>query len=315
MILQNSPSLSNHPILSAIAAGDCLGLPYEGTQPDTVQWGFLGKWGITSDDTQQAVIAWRALAESRQQLGKFRALLAEYIGQWFCCLSPSLGWGTLKASLKLCAGLEAPQSGSSSSGNGPLPRAAILGWELAGLPELEDFVNVSTTTTHKGASAQKAALTLAKTMAHLRSCPHSPNETLFLLWREWDSSPEWQELVAEIIKAPSLKHLLEATGQSSGTSGHAYLTLSTALWAASSYRGELRPALLEVVRAGGDTDSAAAIAGSLCAAMGGKVSPEWEKIIDWPVNREPSLKRVGYNLITLAGIFGYHLPKRLLGSS
>lgn len=55
----------SHPILTVIAAGDALGLPYEGTQPQEVKWGFFASWGITSDDTQQAHIALRALRESK----------------------------------------------------------------------------------------------------------------------------------------------------------------------------------------------------------------------------------------------------------
>jgi ADP-ribosyl-[dinitrogen reductase] hydrolase len=302
---------SAYPILAGIAAGDALGLPYEGTRPQEVKWGFFGSWGVTSDDTQHALIALRALKESRCDPRRFRSLLAEYIGQWFCCLSPSIGWGTLKSSLKLCAGLEAPQSGAVSEGNGPLPRAAILGWELSGYPQLDEFVDISTTTTHKGTRVKRASIILARTMSQLRANPHSTNEQLLQLWQDLDDSPEWQSLLDQLQAAQNLPALLAATGQGKGISGYAYLTLVVSLWAATHYRSDLRQALIAVVQAGGDTDSAAAIAGGLCAAMGGSIPPAWTKLVDWPVAHEPSLKRVGYNLITIAGIFGYHLPKRM----
>lgn len=306
-------SPAQHPILEAIAAGDALGLPYEGTQPKSVEWGFIGDWGVTSDDTQQALIAWRALQESQMKPAKFRGLLAEYIAQWFCCLSPSMGLGTLKSSLKLCAGLESPQSGSSSEGNGPLPRAAILGWELAGNPQLGEFIRISTTTTHNSAKAGYASLTLGRTMEAIKINPQVTQEELYAIWGTSDSSPEWQKYLCSLKKSKSIKELQLATGQVKRTSGHAQLTLIVALWAFLHYRQDMKSALPTVVRAGGDTDSAAAITSALCAAAGGKPSTEWRKIADWPVNREPSLKRIGFNLATLGLIMFYHLPKLILG--
>lgn len=202
----------------------------------------------------------------------------------------------------------------AGEGNGPLPRAAILGWELFESPQLDEFVNISTTTTHKGVAVKNASVVLAQTMSQLHKNPECTSKELIQLWRELDGSPAWQELLNQLQQAHTLTELMTSTGQKQGTSGYAPLTLIVSFWAALHYRSDLRRALIEVVQAGGDTDSAAAITGGLCAAMGGSVPTAWTKLIDWPIVQEPSLRRVGYNLITLAGIFGYHLPKRILST-
>jgi ADP-ribosyl-[dinitrogen reductase] hydrolase len=301
----------SHPILSAIASGDALGLPFEGTIPKAVKWGFLGNWGITSDDTQHAVLAWRALEESGRDLEKFRPLIADCIARWFCCLSPSIGWGTVKASLKLCAGLHAPESGSGSEGNGPLPRAAILGWELFQNPMMDDFVTVSTTTTHNSAKAVWSSLVTARTIALLRSAPNCPRETLFENWFNWIEDPFWRYLLGHAIASKSTGEFLKKTDQRKGVSGHAYYTLLVSLLALSNHRTDIQSAVIEVVSAGGDTDSSAALTAALCSAAGAVTPTEWTKIIDWPQCIDPSISRLGYNFLTLAVILGYHIPKRL----
>jgi|GEM_PF-4104148 len=92
-------------ILRAMAVGDSLGLPYEGLRGrnNKANWQqtFMAGWGITSDDTQHAVITYQALRESNGDPEIFRACLGRRLAVWFLCLPPGIGFATLRACVKL----------------------------------------------------------------------------------------------------------------------------------------------------------------------------------------------------------------------
>jgi ADP-ribosyl-[dinitrogen reductase] hydrolase len=300
-----------HPILEGIASGDALGFPYEGIKPKKVRWGFVGRWGITSDDTQLAHIAYLALNKSKGDTKLFARILVQKFSLWFLCLPPTLGLATLRACLKMLLGLNPENCGVNSSGNGPLPRAIILGWELAKDPKLEEYVNVSTKVTHTGYEAIVSSYALAKLVAYLRVNGYPGKGDTILLLKAMDESAQWRKLVSVIEHSHSLFELMQRTGQKKGTGGFAYHTLSVALWL--FINRPYRSGMLECIQAGGDTDSVGAVLGGLWAARHTAVPHVWHRILDYPIKTEPSLKRFFYNLFTILVIFLYYVPKRLIG--
>jgi ADP-ribosyl-[dinitrogen reductase] hydrolase len=300
-----------HPILEGIAAGDALGFPYEGVRPKKIRWGFFGSWGITSDDTQLAHMAYLALKKSDGDPEVFAKLLVKKFTFWFICLPPTLGLATLRACLKMLLGLDPRQCGVNSSGNGPLPRAILLGWELAKDPDFDKYIELSTRITHTGYEALVASQALARLTAYLKVNGYPGAKDTLILLRGLDDSSEWKRVISAIEHSHSLFELMHRTGQSGGIGGFSYHTMAVVLWL--FLNKPYRDGMLSCVYAGGDTDSAAALLGGLWAARRVSVPPVWHRILDYPISNEPSPKRFFYNLFTIVAIFTYYVPKRLLG--
>jgi len=309
--LVKQDSTEVHPILEGIAAGDALGFPYEGVKPKKIRWGFFGSWGITSDDTQLAHIAYLALKKSDGDPELFARNLVKKFTLWFICLPPTLGLATLRACFKMLLGLDPKDCGVKSSGNGPLPRAILLGWELAKNPDFDKYIELSTLITHKGYEARVASQALARLVAYLKVNGYPGLQDTLILLRGLDDTAQWKKLISTIEYSHSLSELMQRTGQLKGTGGFAYHTLAVVIWL--FINKPYRDGMLACVQAGGDTDSAAAILGGLWAARHASVPHVWHKILDYPIANEPSPKRFFYNLLTIVAIFGYYVPRRLLG--
>lgn len=308
---QNCVKLTPHPILEGIAAGDALGFPYEGVKPEKIRWGFFGTWGITSDDTQLAHMAYLALQKSNGDPEFFARILVKKFAYWFACIPPTLGLATLRACFKMLLGLDPKECGVNSSGNGPLPRAILLGWELAKDPEFDKYIELSTRITHKGHEALVASQALARLTAYLKVNGYPGKGDVIIILRGLDDSIDWKRIVDTIEHSHSLFELMRRTGQKNGIGGFAYHTFSVAIWL--FLNKPYRDGMLSCVYAGGDTDSAAALLGGLWAARHVSVPHVWHRILDYPIATEPSPKRFFFNLLTTLMIFGYYVPRRLLG--
>lgn len=306
--------MSGLTILRAMAVGDSLGLPYEGLRgrknKKNWQQSFLAGWGITSDDTQHAVITYQALRESNGAPDLFRACLGRRLAVWFLCLPPGIGFATLRACVKLCLGIRAPRSGVPSAGNGPAMRAPIIGWEVE--EQMEELVKISTLTTHTDPRALTGAMAVAKTMREFRANPNVEKSILMGMWRGLaPDDQEWQMLLHAVRDAVSVDDLLARTKQTKGVGGYIYHTVPVCLYIAEKERGNFREAVGAALCAGGDTDTTAAIVAALSAAAGGTPPEEWLKILDMPTGTESFWRRLGFNLLSLLIILVWHVPKRL----
>ena len=118
------------------AVGDAIGLPYEGLTRAAigarVGAGPLGHAlicgrGMLSDDSEHACMTAQALLASGGELRRFTRSLAWRLRGWLLGLPASVGFGTLRALIRLWLGWSPERSGVNSAGNGPAMRAAILG--------------------------------------------------------------------------------------------------------------------------------------------------------------------------------------------
>ena len=304
-------------ILQAIAIGDSIGLPWEGLppQPTKTNWeqSFLFGWGITSDDAQNASLTLQAIQNSDGNLETFRKLIGRYLAQWFLCLPPGIGLATLRSCGKLCLGLRAPKSGVWSAGNGPAMRAPIIGWELWDSPHLEEYVRISTQTTHTDPKALHVSLALARTIARLRQDPTATYETILPLWQQIQD-PAWLQLLSSVEKSKTIEEFLLLTKQKKGISGYIYHTGIAALWVWKIHRHNFEDAIKTSLQLGGDTDSLAGVVAALSVASGGTPPKPWEKVLDLPKGKPSDFtgpKRIGWNIISILAIFIIHIPKRI----
>ena len=285
------------------AAGDAIGLPYEGLTPrrgrkrfghQELRHHFLFGKGMISDDTEHAVMVAQSLLEHPQDEKSFLRALGWKFRWWFLSLPAGLGMATLKSCLKLCLGFPPTRSGVYSAGNGPAMRAPLIGAYFHDDPErLESYVRASTRISHTDQRAFLGALAVARLTAwivnHTRETAPDVEEISKLLLELPDGDELWSEritlLVETIRQGETVSQFAHKIGQNKGVTGFVHNTVPVAIYAWLRRYGDFRQTLESVVACGGDTDTVGAIAGALAGASRGpdKIPADWlAGIRDWP---------------------------------
>ncbi|MCP4710692.1 MAG: ADP-ribosylglycohydrolase family protein, partial [Planctomycetes bacterium] len=96
-------------LMLGTAVGDSLGLPAEGFGPELIKrlgWSdwrhrFVFGKGMVSDDTEHTLFVAQALLKEAEDSKRFQVLLARKLRWWLLGLPAGIGWGTLRAILKL----------------------------------------------------------------------------------------------------------------------------------------------------------------------------------------------------------------------
>lgn len=302
------------------AVGDAIGLPYEGLTRAAIgarvgagplRHALICGRGMLSDDSEHACMTAQALLASGGELRRFTRSLAWRLRGWLLGLPASVGFGTLRALIRLWLGWSPERSGVNSAGNGPAMRAAILGACLgADEVAMVAHVEASTRMTHRDPRALAGALAVARAAgqivhhggaaapaevlaAVLRACPDPELRAALELAREHHGRGE----------APAT--FAAALGQGAGVSGYIHHTVPVALYCWLATPHDLRATVEQAVRLGGDTDTVAAIAGGLAGASvgAGAVPADWLAGL-WEAPRSPRwLARLGGRLagVVLAG--------------
>jgi len=287
--------------LLGTAVGDSIGLPAEGLSQSRQAAIFgtvdshrlLFGRGMVSDDTDHACITGQALALSGGESKRFAANLAYGLKAWMLSLPPGTGLATARAIFKLLVGVNPENSGVFSAGNGPAMRSAIIGVCYGGETEkLRELVRISTRITHTDPEAEYGALAVALAAWHSANGQCDPDKYLSdlqdLLSYDQDVS-ELLSLVSDITSSvtsrESLLEFMQRNDWGPGISGYIYRTVPAALHIWLSYPTDLRKAVAEIIKCGGDTDTTAAIAGGIVGARVGPdgIPSDWlTGILDWP---------------------------------
>jgi ADP-ribosylglycohydrolase len=288
--------------LLGTAVGDCVGLRHEGLSkhrqrkicpkisgPDLI----LGR-GMISDDTEQTCMVAQALIVSAGNAEIFAQSLAGQFRLWLLSLPASVGYATLRATMRLWLGYPYHRSGVFSAGNGPAMRSAILGVCYGHDTErLRTLVTASTRITHTDPKAEYGALAVA-VAAHLAaSQPHTDiaperytRALLDVLPTEAGDLIQLIGKVVESVKAGrTTESFAEQLGLRAGVTGYVYHTVPVALHAWLGNQQDYRSAVIDIVRCGGDTDTTAAVVGGIIGARVGKagIPDQWLAALwEWP---------------------------------
>lgn len=285
--------------LLGCAVGDAIGLPYEGISRERVKrWvhfplrhALLFGRGMLSDDTDHNIFVAQALIRSGGDVAAFRRCLAWRLRLWLLCFPAGIGMATLKSIVLLW--LAFSRSGIFSAGNGPSMRSAIIGAAFsADAIARRSHVEASTDLTHIDPKALAGALAVAEIAARLAAGSWaqrpSPQELAAVL-RAVSSQPDWLAAVSliEVLCATCapLESTPEEFGSRNGVSGYALHTVPFAIIAWHRHFGDYRATIEAIVRAGGDVDTVAAIAGALAGITVGRsgIPLDWiEGVIDRP---------------------------------
>jgi ADP-ribosylglycohydrolase len=259
-------------VLFGTAIGDALGLPFEGMKRRAVaryeldRYRMLGRIGIVSDDTEQTALVAQCLARHPRDRVKFvRAFRFALLG-WFLRLPWGIGWATLRACVRIGLGFD--RSGVRSAGNGAAMRAAIVGAFFSDMrAERHAWSDALAEVTHTDARATQAARFVAEVTA--LAMTGGPRESLLNdALAVVDNDPLKRALERAIALGLSDVDVRTAT-EEIGTTGFVLHSVPLATFAFMRFGHDPIEAIREAVRAGGDTDSNAAIVGAWVGAHRG----------------------------------------------
>lgn len=281
------------------ALGDSLGLPSEGLTAARIariwtgrlsQRFFLGR-GMVSDDTEHAVMTVLSMDEGCTDSDAFSRALGRRLRWWFIGLPAGIGLGTARSIIKLWFGVSPLRSGSTSAGNGPMMRAVVIGLRFDDDPETRRaMVDASTLVTHRDPRALEAGRIVAE-LAALAVMGAGTEEILLSVENLVESSEldqRFKKLREALREGDGVGEFADAIGSKKGfVSGFAPDTLVVVLYAWLRHRADFRKLIDSLVSAGGDTDTAAFIGGSLCGIECGvdRMPEDWVRDLkDWPID-------------------------------
>lgn len=316
--MTTSPPPSTSPTLAAIegailgtAVGDSLGLPREGLSPrraerlfgsDLSQQLLFGK-GFVSDDTEHTCLVAQALLASPEDAEGFGRSLGWRLRGWLIGLPAGIGFGTLRALLKLWLGFPPHKSGVFTAGNGPAMRAPVLGACLGDTELLRRVVRVSTRITHTDPKAEEGALAAA--LAAQRGAEEGAGLRPEAFLDDLRAELQGEELRAaldqigeHLARGANPSEFAAALGQERGVSGYINHTMPAVLFCWLRSPMDFRGALSDLIRLGGDADTTGAILGGIAGASVGSegIPSEWVgEIGEWP-RSVPWLRRLAERL-------------------
>lgn len=283
------------------AVGDALGVPYEGMAgsrgvslfPDRDRNHFLLGYGMVSDDTEHACFTAQAIIRSEGDPDRFARHLARSLRWWLLGLPAGIGFATLRSIIRLWLGVPPATSGVFSAGNGPAMRSPILGVAYGDSPDrLKDLVLRSTRMTHRDPKAYHGALAAA-VAAHISAAGTLVDSRRYLeVLKGSMANGTAGELLGLLERAcisaertEPVSAFASSLGSRKGISGYMYHTVPCVIQTWLRYQRDYEGGIKEIISAGGDTDTTAAILGGIIGAGVGKngIPSQWlSQIIEWP---------------------------------
>ncbi len=192
---------------------------------------------------------------------------------WFCRMPFGVGRATCFACLKILAGVK--ETGIRSAGNGAAMRSAIIGVYFFDDPVKRiQFGTSLARATHTDARAVESALFVAEMAAALFvNRQNVEEETRYRCFETAIQVVNDISLREALIKAKDLasaKTTLEDSCRQIGCSGFVNQSVPLAAFVFLRFGSNIIDALQAVIKAGGDTDTNAAIVGAWCGAFQGE---------------------------------------------
>lgn len=282
------------------ALGDSVGLPSEGINAARIsrlrtgplrQSLVFGR-GMVSDDTEHAVMTLLSLHECEGDVDRFAKCLGRRLRWWLASVPAGIGLATARSIIKLWLGIRPQSSGVFSAGNGPLMRAPVIGVWFADNPKKrEEFIRASTAITHCDPRAAEAAYMIAEATAIAANERPSADEILNRLEHHIVSDEmrlRYAKLREHLAARHNVGEFANSFSRKNGyVSGFAPDTAAVALYAWLLHRGDFTATIESVVRAGGDTDTVAFVAGAIAGAEVGidGLNTTWlNTLSDWPLS-------------------------------
>jgi ADP-ribosylglycohydrolase len=264
-------------VLVGTAIGDALGLPMEGMGGPAIARSFprldryflLGRTGFVSDDTEQSALVAQSLARSPREREAFVRFFRRSLLGWFLRMPWGIGLGTLRACVRIALGFR--RTGVRSAGNGAAMRAAILGAFFFDAPaarrEWSDELAQVTHTDPRAIEGARFVAELSALCIHHGRAAATPE--IVTLAGKVIQAPDLRDALARAVQLASTDATLEDAARELGCTGFVVHTVAIAAFCFLRFGSEPELAISQAVRAGGDTDSNAAIVGAWVGASHG----------------------------------------------
>jgi ADP-ribosyl-[dinitrogen reductase] hydrolase len=264
-------------VLLGTALGDALGLPMEGMRATAIarafprldRFFFLGRTGFVSDDTEQSALVAQSLARHPAALDRFVARFKRSLLGWFLRLPWAIGLGTLRACARIALGFRA--TGVGSAGNGAAMRAPVVGaFFFDSDAERRAWSDALARVTHVDPRAVEGARYVAELTALCVRTNNGTTEELARRALEVVEHPELREAIARAIDLARTTDSSADAGKALGNTGFIIHTAALTTFCFVRFGNDPEAAITAAVRAGGDTDSHAAIVGAWMGAKHGE---------------------------------------------
>ncbi len=273
-------------MLLGLHAGDAMGvtLEFQPAVEDKNKWQteMLGGGefdfaiGVGSDDTDLMICLLRSISKNKKL--DFEMLRYEFI-KWFELGPKDVGNTTKKAMNKLVEGKSIFESGvneDNSNTNGSLMRAAPLAL-LAPFLLDDDFkkiINIQTASTHAHPECLLMDEVLVLSLSKILYSKSSKIEVFEFVLSELDKFNS--ELTKIFSKIPTMKWNEVTNG------GRAFDTLLSAYWGFYHFES-FENAVIHIINRGNDSDTTAAVLGSLMGAFYGEseIPKQWIKNLNY----------------------------------
>jgi ADP-ribosylglycohydrolase len=264
-------------VLLGTAVGDALGLPMEGMRADAVArhfplvegYSLFGSTGFVSDDTEQTALLAQSLARHPGDRARCVSAFRFALLGWFLRLPWGIGLGTLRACLRIALGRRT--SGVASAGNGAAMRAAVVGAFFFDSPSTraewsDDLARV----THTDERAVEGARFVAELAAQcVRPGLDGTPGDLVAAARETVRHPALREVLDRAQRLAVQGVPAASAARELGATGFIVHTIGITTYCFLRFGDAPESAIVEAIRAGGDTDSHAAIVGAWVGARHG----------------------------------------------
>lgn len=265
-------------VLLGTAVADAMGVPFEKklvNYPELVAWDgltYLGSEhhkllpGQYSDDTQLSLEVANSLIENQG----FNAdnLATRYMDWFFSGRARGFGTTTKLAMLNLQSGIHWSESGiAGSMGNGTAMRSAPFGvYYRNDIYSLVNICKIDSAITHASPDAEAGSIAIALAAAYAVN-----NQLDNLLEKIWNQLPD-SKVKTTIYSLDSLLNSPNITPAQAlrvlGTKADVRETVPAALYCFLKF-DNYHEAVVAAIKAGGDTDTTAAIVGALFGAKDG----------------------------------------------
>jgi ADP-ribosyl-[dinitrogen reductase] hydrolase len=271
----------------AYAAGDALGVPWEGSTPDEVRWEALealparGNWprGATSDDTEQLLLVAEYLVEANGHVDE-----RDFLGRLANALPGMRGAGpTTRAAVRrfVATGELHATDGSSI---GAAMRALPFGWAtpVTAAAHRRELTTRLSRTTHGAPEAIISACVVAE-MAAWAIEQHSVDAVIAAGLREAEILAQQHALHPATLQPLRRAARGDWPPNTAGPTLDAFTTVASVLQVLRDANG-LATAMKRAVALGGDTDTTAAIVGGIlgCQLEDAEIQIPWLSNVGMP---------------------------------
>lgn len=281
-----------------LAIGDAVGLRYENVKPKNINKKNIGKvcfGGSISDDTEHMVIISKSILHTNN-VNDFKKDFQKELKKWLLSFPVNIGKTTLKSIFKSFISNE---NGVAGTGNGSVMRIAAIGLLFHDNPDkLREYSEASCRLTHNSDESVVNSIAIASLVSYVISNDinknKKPNQKNILLHlRSLSQEDFWIETLNELEEALNSNiepvDLVYKWTKGKGAVGYTKYSTLLSIYCWLKYYGDYEKTIKEIIACGGDTDTNAAICGSLAGVSLGfdAIDSSYvQKVNDFIINKK-----------------------------